>query len=96
MIVEDVCRLDIQLEENVFLRVMILFLIVLYIFNRYINGFCIEGSSCKFVYGNVEFYEWEERRKVLQMKFKKVRKDYLIVLNDNDFGKYSFLFKDLK
>lgn len=63
---------------------------------RYINGSCTEGSSCKFAHGNAELHEWEERRKALQMKFKKARKDHLIAPNDNDFGKYSFLFKDLK
>lgn len=40
--------------------------------DRYMNGICLEGNSCKFVYGNVEFYEWEERRDVLKMKFNKV------------------------
>ncbi|XP_031218553.1 zinc finger CCCH domain-containing protein 7A [Mastomys coucha] len=63
---------------------------------RYMNGSCIEGSSCKFAHGNAELHEWEERRKALQMKLKKARKDHLIAPNDNDFGKYSFLFKDLK
>jgi hypothetical protein len=96
MTAEDVCRSDTQLEENVFSRVMTLFLIASYTPNRYINGSCTEGSSCKFAHGNAELHEWEERRKALQMKFKKARKDHLIAPNDNDFGKYSFLFKDLK
>ncbi|XP_051023294.1 zinc finger CCCH domain-containing protein 7A isoform X2 [Acomys russatus] len=63
---------------------------------RYMNGACTEGSSCKFAHGNAELDEWEERRKALQMKLKKARKDHLIAPNDNDFGKYSFLFNDLK
>ncbi|XP_055453693.1 zinc finger CCCH domain-containing protein 7A [Psammomys obesus] len=63
---------------------------------RYMNGSCAEGSSCKYAHGNAELHEWEERRKALQMKLKKARKDHLIAPNDNDFGKYSFLFKDLK
>ncbi|XP_028638737.1 zinc finger CCCH domain-containing protein 7A-like isoform X1 [Grammomys surdaster] len=63
---------------------------------RYMNGSCTEESSCKFAHGNAELHEWEERRKALQMKLQKARKDHLIAPNDNDFGKYSFLFKDLK
>ncbi|XP_077880781.1 zinc finger CCCH domain-containing protein 7A isoform X2 [Ictidomys tridecemlineatus] len=62
---------------------------------RYMNGSCTEGSSCKFAHGNAELQEWEERRSALQMKLNKARKDHLIAPNDNDFGKYSFLFKDL-
>lgn len=96
MTAEGICRLDIQLEKNVFSRVMTLFLIASYTPDRYMNGSCIEGSSCKFAHGNAELHEWEERRKALQMKLKKARKDHLIAPNDNDFGKYSFLFKDLK
>lgn len=64
--------------------------------DRYMDGSCTEGSSCKFAHGNAELHEWEERRKALQMKLQKARKDHLIAPNDNDFGKYSFLFKDLK
>ncbi|XP_028728735.1 zinc finger CCCH domain-containing protein 7A isoform X1 [Peromyscus leucopus] len=62
---------------------------------RYMNGSCTEGSSCKFAHGNAELHEWKERRKALEMKLNKARKDHLIAPNDNDFGKYSFLFKDL-
>lgn len=62
---------------------------------RYMNGSCTEGNSCKFAHGNAELHEWEERRNVLKMKLSKARKDHLIAPNDNDFGKYSFLFKDL-
>lgn len=64
-------------------------------FDRYMNGTCTEGSSCKFAHGNAELHEWEERRDALKMKLNKARKDHLIAPNDNDFGKYSFLFKDL-
>ncbi|ELW67646.1 Zinc finger CCCH domain-containing protein 7A [Tupaia chinensis] len=63
--------------------------------DRYMNGTCTEGSSCKFAHGNAELHEWEERRDALKMKLNKARKDHLIAPNDNDFGKYSFLFKDL-
>ncbi|XP_049759068.1 zinc finger CCCH domain-containing protein 7A isoform X3 [Loxodonta africana] len=63
--------------------------------DRYMNGTCREGNSCKFAHGNAELLEWEERRDALKMKLNKARKDHLIAPNDNDFGKYSFLFKDL-
>ncbi|GAB5583065.1 zinc finger CCCH domain-containing protein 7A [Prionailurus iriomotensis] len=63
--------------------------------DRYVNGTCTEGSGCKFAHGNAELHEWEERRDALKMKLNKARKDHLIAPNDNDFGKYSFLFKDL-
>ncbi|XP_006867273.1 PREDICTED: zinc finger CCCH domain-containing protein 7A [Chrysochloris asiatica] len=63
--------------------------------DRYMNGICTEGNSCKFAHGNAELQEWEERRDALKMKLNKARKDHLIAPNDNDFGKYSFLFKDL-
>lgn len=63
--------------------------------DRYMNGTCTEGNSCKFAHGNAELHEWEERRDALKMKLNKARKDHLIAPNDNDFGKYSFLFKDL-
>lgn len=63
--------------------------------NRYMAGTCTEGNNCKFAHGNAELCEWEERRQVLRMKLSKARKDHLIAPSDNDFGKYSFLFKDL-
>ena len=63
--------------------------------DRYMAGTCTEGSNCKFAHGNAELHEWEERRQVLRMKLSKARKDHLIAPSDNDFGKYSFLFKDL-
>ncbi|XP_004705915.1 zinc finger CCCH domain-containing protein 7A [Echinops telfairi] len=63
--------------------------------DRYMSGACVEGASCKFAHGNAELQEWEERRDALKMKLNKARKDHLIAPNDNDFGKYSFLFNDL-
>nr|XP_056722342.1 zinc finger CCCH domain-containing protein 7A [Euleptes europaea] len=63
--------------------------------DRYMAGACAEGNNCKFAHGPAELREWEERRHVLRMKLSKARKDHLIAPNDNDFGKYSFLFKDL-
>ncbi|XP_042683605.1 zinc finger CCCH domain-containing protein 7A isoform X5 [Centrocercus urophasianus] len=63
--------------------------------DRYMAGTCTEGNNCKFAHGNAELHEWEERRQVLRMKLSKARKDHLIAPSDNDFGKYSFLFKGL-
>ncbi|XP_060028333.1 zinc finger CCCH domain-containing protein 7A isoform X2 [Erinaceus europaeus] len=63
--------------------------------DRFMSGTCSEGSGCRFAHGNAELREWEERRDALKMKLSKARKDHLIAPNDNDFGKYSFLFKDL-
>ncbi|XP_077172238.1 zinc finger CCCH domain-containing protein 7A [Paroedura picta] len=63
--------------------------------DRSMAGACVEGNNCKFAHGPAELREWEERRQVLRMKLNKARKDHLIAPNDNDFGKYSFLFKDL-
>nr|XP_060642730.1 zinc finger CCCH domain-containing protein 7A isoform X1 [Anolis sagrei ordinatus] len=60
-----------------------------------VSGACVEGSHCRWAQGLAELREWEERRQVLCMKLSKARKDHLIAPNDNDFGKYSFLFKDL-
>lgn len=51
---------------------------------------------CKLAHGNEELKEWTERREFLLMKLAKARKDHLIAPNDNDFGKYSFLLKDIK
>ncbi|XP_029432792.1 zinc finger CCCH domain-containing protein 7A [Rhinatrema bivittatum] len=62
---------------------------------RYMNGTCSEAENCKFAHGKAELQEWEERRQVLRMKLSKARKDHLVAPNDDDFGKYSFLIKDL-
>lgn len=47
-------------------------------------------------HGEEELKEWMDRREVLLMKLAKARNDHLISPNDNDFGKYSFLLKDIK
>nr|2D9M_A Chain A, Zinc finger CCCH-type domain containing protein 7A [Homo sapiens] len=39
--------------------------------DRYMNGTCPEGNSCKFAHGNAELHEWEERRDALKMKLNK-------------------------
>ncbi|KAM3864469.1 zinc finger CCCH domain-containing protein 7A [Diretmus argenteus] len=62
---------------------------------RYLKGTCTEDSLCKLAHGNQELKEWVERREFLLMKLAKARKDHLIAPNDNDFGKYSFLLKDI-
>uniref|UniRef100_A0A8B9BX47 Zinc finger CCCH-type containing 7A n=1 Tax=Anser brachyrhynchus TaxID=132585 RepID=A0A8B9BX47_9AVES len=64
--------------------------------DRYMAGTCTEGNNCKFAHGNAELHEWEERRQVLRMKLSKARKDHLIAPSDNDFGKYSFLWRRRK
>ncbi|XP_056143894.1 zinc finger CCCH domain-containing protein 7A isoform X2 [Lampris incognitus] len=63
---------------------------------RYLKGTCIEEDLCKLAHGKQELTEWIERREFLLMKLAKARKDHLIAPNDNDFGKYSFLLKDIK
>lgn len=47
-------------------------------------------------HGEEELKEWMDRREFLLMKLAKARNDHLIAPNDNDFGKYSFLLKDIK
>ncbi|XP_042360691.1 zinc finger CCCH domain-containing protein 7A isoform X1 [Plectropomus leopardus] len=62
---------------------------------RYLKGTCTEEDLCKLAHGEQELKEWMERREFLLMKLAKARKDHLIAPNDNDFGKYSFLLKDI-
>ncbi|PWA17856.1 hypothetical protein CCH79_00008215 [Gambusia affinis] len=63
---------------------------------RFLKGTCTEDDMCKLAHGEQELKEWMERREFLLMKLAKARKDHLIAPNDNDFGKYSFLLKDIK
>ncbi|XP_028311266.1 zinc finger CCCH domain-containing protein 7A isoform X2 [Gouania willdenowi] len=63
---------------------------------RFLKGTCTEDDLCKLAHGEQELKEWKERREFLLMKLAKARKDSLIAPNDNDFGKYSFLLKDIK
>ncbi|KAJ8250953.1 hypothetical protein GJAV_G00215500 [Gymnothorax javanicus] len=63
---------------------------------RFLKGTCLEEDSCKLAHGSEELREWQDRRDFLLMKLAKARKDHLIAPNDNDFGKYSFLLKDIK
>ncbi|XP_030645891.1 zinc finger CCCH domain-containing protein 7A [Chanos chanos] len=62
---------------------------------RYLKGTCTEEEHCKLAHGEEELKEWKDRREFLLMKLAKARKDHLIAPNDNDFGKYSFLLKDI-
>lgn len=63
--------------------------------DRFLKGTCTEDDSCKLAHGEQELKEWMERREFLLMKLAKARKDHLIAPDDNDFGKYSFLLKDI-
>uniref|UniRef100_A0A4W4DQ71 C3H1-type domain-containing protein n=1 Tax=Electrophorus electricus TaxID=8005 RepID=A0A4W4DQ71_ELEEL len=63
---------------------------------RFRKGTCKEGELCKLAHGEEELKEWQDRREFLLMKLAKARNDHLIAPNDNDFGKYSFLLKDIK
>ncbi|KAK5855886.1 hypothetical protein PBY51_007522 [Eleginops maclovinus] len=62
---------------------------------RFLKGTCTEDELCKLAHGEQELKEWMERREFLLMKLAKARKDHLIAPDDNDFGKYSFLLKDI-
>lgn len=63
---------------------------------RYLKGTCTEQQHCGLAHGHQELKEWVERREFLLMKLAKARKDHLIAPKDNDFGKYSFLLKDIQ
>ncbi|XP_018421265.1 PREDICTED: zinc finger CCCH domain-containing protein 7B [Nanorana parkeri] len=56
---------------------------------------CPNENDCPFAHGRDELAEWHERRKVLQLKVSKARKDKLLEPSDSDFGKYTFLMQDL-
>ncbi|XP_043943032.1 zinc finger CCCH domain-containing protein 7B [Protopterus annectens] len=56
---------------------------------------CIDGPKCKFAHGQEELNEWLDRKHVLESKLTKARKDMLLDPDDNDFGKYNFLLKEL-
>ena len=63
--------------------------------DRFLKDTCTEDDLCKLAHGEQELKEWMERREFLLMKLAKARKDHLIAPNDDDFGKYSFLLKDI-
>ncbi|KAG7316934.1 hypothetical protein KOW79_019232 [Hemibagrus wyckioides] len=64
--------------------------------DRFLKGTCSDGERCTMAHGEEELKEWMDRREFLLMKLAKARNDHLISPNDNDFGKYSFLLKDIK
>lgn len=72
------------------------FMVDMCCFDRFLKGTCTEDDWCKLAHGEQELKEWMERREFLLMKLAKAKKDHLIAPNDNDFGKYSFLLKDIK
>ncbi|XP_062846436.1 zinc finger CCCH domain-containing protein 7A [Trichomycterus rosablanca] len=63
---------------------------------RFLKGTCTEGEQCKLAHGEEELAEWMERKEFLLRKLDKARNDHLIAPNDDDFGKYNFLLKELK
>ncbi|KAK3532701.1 hypothetical protein QTP86_028072 [Hemibagrus guttatus] len=64
--------------------------------DRFLKGTCPDEERCTMAHGEEELKEWMDRREFLLMKLAKARNDHLISPNDNDFGKYSFLLKDIK
>eukprot|EP00079_Xenopus_tropicalis_P009872 XP_002934256.1 PREDICTED: zinc finger CCCH domain-containing protein 7B [Xenopus tropicalis] len=56
---------------------------------------CPHESNCQFAHGQEELDEWLKRRDVLLQKVSKARKDMLLEPTDSDFGKYTFLLKDV-
>ncbi|XP_067912525.1 zinc finger CCCH domain-containing protein 7A isoform X2 [Heterodontus francisci] len=56
---------------------------------------CTDDENCQFAHSEAELQEWMDRREVLKQKLAKARKDHLIDPDDDDFGKFDFLIKDL-
>ncbi|XP_063282478.1 zinc finger CCCH domain-containing protein 7B [Pelobates fuscus] len=56
---------------------------------------CPNEANCPFAHGQEELKEWLERKEFLQQKVTKARKDMLLEQSDSDFGKYTFLLKDV-
>ncbi|XP_072416084.1 zinc finger CCCH domain-containing protein 7A isoform X4 [Chiloscyllium punctatum] len=59
------------------------------------TGNCPEEENCQFAHSKAELQEWMDRREVLRQKLAKAKKDHLIAPDDDDFGKFAFLIKDL-
>ncbi|XP_043567913.1 zinc finger CCCH domain-containing protein 7A isoform X2 [Chiloscyllium plagiosum] len=59
------------------------------------TGNCPEEENCQFAHSKAELQEWMDRREVLRQKLAKAKKDHLIAPDDDDFGKFDFLIKDL-
>ncbi|XP_048465352.1 zinc finger CCCH domain-containing protein 7A isoform X3 [Rhincodon typus] len=58
-------------------------------------GNCPDEENCQFAHSKAELQEWMDRREVLRQKLAKAKKDHLIAPDDDDFGKFDFLIKDL-
>ncbi|XP_059835128.1 zinc finger CCCH domain-containing protein 7A [Hypanus sabinus] len=56
---------------------------------------CVDGENCQLAHSKAELQEWMDRREVLKQKLAKARKDHLIAPDDDDFGKFDFLIKEL-
>ncbi|XP_038675598.1 zinc finger CCCH domain-containing protein 7A isoform X3 [Scyliorhinus canicula] len=59
------------------------------------TGTCADDENCQFAHSEAELQEWMDRREVLRQKLAKAKKDHLIAPDDDDFGKFDFLIKDL-
>ncbi|XP_072916414.1 zinc finger CCCH domain-containing protein 7A isoform X2 [Hemitrygon akajei] len=59
------------------------------------TGTCVDGENCQLAHSKAELQEWMDRREVLKQKLAKARKDHLIAPDDDDFGKFDFLIKEL-
>lgn len=57
-------------------------------------GDCPDGMSCDYAHSPEELQEWIERRDLFRHKLAKAREDMLIMPDESDFGKYSFLLQD--
>lgn len=55
---------------------------------------CLDGASCDYAHSEEELVEWKERRDFLRRKLAKAREDMLIMPDEFEFGKYSFLLQD--
>ncbi|XP_051877219.1 LOW QUALITY PROTEIN: zinc finger CCCH domain-containing protein 7A [Pristis pectinata] len=59
------------------------------------TGTCADEENCQLAHSKAELQEWMDRREVLKQKLAKARKDHLIAPDDDDFGKFDFLIKEL-
>ncbi|XP_078274305.1 zinc finger CCCH domain-containing protein 7A isoform X3 [Rhinoraja longicauda] len=59
------------------------------------TGTCVDKENCQLAHSEAELQEWMDRREVLKQKLAKARKDHLIAPDDDDFGKFDFLIKEL-
>lgn len=55
---------------------------------------CPDGVSCDYAHSPEELQEWTKRRDFLRQTLAKAREDELIMPDEFNFGKYSFLLQD--